>query len=757
MHVINKNRGKSAVVPVGQPPLLLSSQLHQQQQPTASLLKIESVLPTLSRNTNKSIYQRSYSTLSTGYFRSKTTELDIRKQLLNGQQNLPNGFWRIHRSSKEKEKLPDRINLDRRGLTALPIIEDEPNLRLLSLQHNLINSFSVPDHHKYDKVEEKKPTVLVDPSTKRIEPPVVKMVPSSASQLQKVPKQQQFLMQKHSSRNLHVNGNTISHKKYTSNGSSSAHQANQPSSATLANPMKSSFIQKSMLFHAKERYVFKKSNSFINNYSQHLATSKMHLGRLKENNKLNFMSIASNDSVQPCDSEVYAKNQTQLPSTTTTSSSASSTTAIIVPSPMPNNSTNNILNNINEGLIVKNDPFLGYTNNLQNLVFIDLYDNQIEKICNLDGLKSLTVLLLGKNRISDISGIVSVKNSLRVLDLHGNKISNISQKICQLQELKSLNLAGNSLKQIHADDFKGLFNLRELNLKRNKIKKLNGFADLRNLERLWLCHNDLQKVEDMSCIAKAINLKEVTIENNPVSLGGDCVSFVVSYLPSLILLSQMQVTEQVRRAAMAWRKSKETSDANYSHLSHDVCHSIRREEIISNARTNWELLRSQQHVNKTSLYIQKTIKNTSQQLQVPVSELEVADVYSDLSDSLKIDRKLVVRQKTISMHSHKKGKKSLKHCKRSTSQDNMLQQPIDAANTILPEEFFRLPPILAPFLDESTTSTGTRPSNSSGSSLGPNVDSSSSNLSSDNEESNEKGAQMETQNDDEPQVLCIFI
>lgn len=100
----------------------------------------------------------------------------------------------------------------------------------------------------------------------------------------------------------------------------------------------------------------------------------------------------------------------------------------------------------------------------------------------------------------------------------------------------------------------------------------------------------------MSTIAKSINLKEITIENNPISLAGDCVSFLVSYLPMLISLNQLQITEQVRRAANAWRRSKENSDQNFQHLSTDVSSSIRREEIISNARTNWELIRSQQAV-----------------------------------------------------------------------------------------------------------------------------------------------------------------
>lgn len=56
----------------------------------------------------------------------------------------PNGICRIQRLAKEREELPDRINYDRRGLTAIPIFEQEPNLRLLSLQHNLINTFHIP-------------------------------------------------------------------------------------------------------------------------------------------------------------------------------------------------------------------------------------------------------------------------------------------------------------------------------------------------------------------------------------------------------------------------------------------------------------------------------------------------------------------------------------------------------------------------------------------------------------------------------------
>ncbi|KAJ6634958.1 Kelch-like protein 10, partial [Pseudolycoriella hygida] len=388
-----------------------------------SLLKIESVVPTTSRNPSKSIY-RSYSTLSSGYFKKINETKAEHDQRKSNSNNVQNGFWRIQRSSKEREKLPDRINLDRRGLTSLPVIEDEPNLRLLSLQHNLINVFHVPGSHKVEKVcvENKDGT-----SISSTEPKVKRLEQMKASPTISTKKPKNFIQRTSSSRNLCLNGSVVN--KLAPN----SHPLPQPTTQQNQS-VKNSFIQKSVFLHAKERYVLKKSNSFINNYSQHLAATKAHIGRLMQAR----LNQSSSDSTQEPD----------------------------------NKSTNNGVGI--DSLVVKNELQTNFADSLQNLVFLDLYDNQIDKISSLDGLKSLTVLLLGKNRISDITGIVSVKNTLRVLDLHGNKITNITQKISQLQELKSLNLAGNSLKGIHADDFKGLFNLREVRSTKNSMYKYDG-------------------------------------------------------------------------------------------------------------------------------------------------------------------------------------------------------------------------------------------------------------------------------------------
>uniref|UniRef100_A0A182SV68 Dynein axonemal assembly factor 1 homolog n=1 Tax=Anopheles maculatus TaxID=74869 RepID=A0A182SV68_9DIPT len=749
------------------------------------------------------------------------------QQLLAGYAETPpldstlivqNGVPSIRRSPKDREKHPDRVNLDRKGLSSIPLIEDEPNLRLLSLQHNLINSFLIPPeadpnnnlhHHQQQNAPiagghcvinggELKPATTLLPSSNPPTPtkpspsgtptngPVASAVPSATAYSTTKPSAKQFLRQKSTSRGQLLMGTNLAslgppgvsgtgsgpvagsfiQSKITIGSKQSVSQAvsgqpphgpNGPLAGVSPHLQKPSPHAASstgpIAITAHQKSLLKKSNSFIGGPSMFLtggpngqsaATSgtptngmlKMRAGKLLLVPSFSIDNL-SNITEFPAGSSVGEQDYFNGHSSSNGSAGNSGKTT-------PTN--NGPLTPSTECALPANCNVLVTRYNLSNLVFLDLYDNQIEKISCLDGLKSLTVLLLGKNRITDITGIVSLKSTLRVLDLHGNKIGNITGKINQLQELKSLNLAGNALRQIQAQDFAGLFSLKELNLKRNRIKKIFGFDDLHNLERLWLCHNDLQCVEDMSAIAKAINLKEVTIENNPVSLAGDCVSFLVSYLPGLVSLSQMQITEQVRRAASAWRKNKELSDSKYSNLSSDVCQSMRREEIISNARTNWELLRSQQST---------VIARGAQRLTANGTMPKDADLMLDTANSStqltehgtpagvagggeKLARKgnagngtsqsnVGTRPLRAANGKRTAGRKPLV---RSSSQDNSSSQVSEQGG----EEYFRLPPILAPFLEQ----TAAKPGDGDGSvtsGVGTHADSSvSSGFSSDNDE-----------------------
>ncbi|XP_062529880.1 leucine-rich repeat-containing protein 49 [Bombyx mori] len=357
---------------------------------------------------------------------------------------------------------------------------------------------------------------------------------------------------------------------------------------------------------------------------------------------------------------------------------------------------------------------------LGKLVFLDVYDNQIDKITALDRLFSLRVLLMGKNRIKRIEGLSNLIK-LKVLDLHGNRIG----KVCGLSnlvELKVLNLAGNQIKGIGITDLQGLASLRELNLKRNRLRKLQGFQNTPKLQKLYLGNNDLQSVEDMSTLSEATSLIDISLDGNPVALGGDCTPFLVSYLPNLLTLTNMHITEQVRRAAMAWRNNKEAAHAAYCALGGNAQQEARRDQIINNARTNWELLRSE---NKCFVNVMSPMKNLDLEKEfgleataeisqscnqtmdvaglpdvvVPLQQLETedSDCKNNNSDTnvkvvAEAPKPSPIRKLQRSSTVRKPSERRVNFSDRSASQDT------DASHSTSTSSDLRLPPILLPII-----------------------------------------------------------
>ncbi|KAH0534507.1 leucine-rich repeat-containing protein 49 [Cotesia glomerata] len=342
---------------------------------------------------------------------------------------------------------------------------------------------------------------------------------------------------------------------------------------------------------------------------------------------------------------------------------------------------------------------------LTKLVFLDLYDNQIEKIYDLAPLENLRVLLIGKNRVKKIEGLRSLIK-LEVLDLHGNQIVQITG-LENLSSLKVLNLAGNNVKVIGFNDFHGLLALKELNLKRNKIKKLLGFSETPQLQKLYLSNNDIHKIEDMGSLAKALEIREITIDGNPVTLNADCISFLVSYLPNLQILSTMQINEQVRRAAMAWRLTKEQSNSAFLDLSTQVCVNVRREEVIINAKKNWELLRSQTKCLTSSANKHSNIKNE----RVRGLNLQNSTKFDAVKIKAEEASNLGHAQKPSfgslsSINNDKIDAKKIQFKRRSNSTDTLFHsrhnlQGNEAGKLNLALDF-KLPPILVPIINNIT-------------------------------------------------------
>lgn len=357
--------------------------------------------------------------------------------------------------------------LDRRGLCTIPVIDNEPNLRLLSLQHNLINAFHIPDcelsiEMGNDGVKDSNNNNSTANKDVELNNGVISKsnTPSKVGALSRQKSRNQLNL----NFSANVNGNNNPNVNGISGGVGVGGGVKPNGTITPT-----SFLQKSFMFQAKNG-LLKRANSVMINYSPAptptgtTGANSTIFGSIQQRGKL-----VATPSFSVID---MSTNNHEMVNGMTIKPPPSSSNDPIPPPTAP------------QLQIDGNNSYMSsFRFNLTNLVFLDLYNNQIEKISNLDGLKSLTVLLLGKNRISDISGIISLKHTLRVLDLHGNRITHIAQKICQLQELKSLNLAGNLLRQIQPNDFAGLCCLKELNLKRNRIKKINVSDDLHNLER----------------------------------------------------------------------------------------------------------------------------------------------------------------------------------------------------------------------------------------------------------------------------------
>ncbi|XP_071441990.1 leucine-rich repeat-containing protein 49 [Hetaerina americana] len=228
---------------------------------------------------------------------------------------------------------------------------------------------------------------------------------------------------------------------------------------------------------------------------------------------------------------------------------------------------------------------------LKRLVFLDLYNNQLETVEGLGSLQNLRVLLLGKNRIQQLDGLDQLKK-LEVLDLHGNQICELDG-LANLHVLKVLNLASNQISCIEKSCLHGLHSLKELNLRRNRIKQLFGFEEIPDLQKLYISNNDITSISDMHEVATALHLQELTIDGNPVSLIGDCVYFLVAYLGNLKLLNQMEISEDMKKSAIDWRKNKAPLCEEFTNLKIYESADMKKQEVISKARTHWKLLRSQ--------------------------------------------------------------------------------------------------------------------------------------------------------------------
>jgi Leucine-rich repeat (LRR) protein len=152
------------------------------------------------------------------------------------------------------------------------------------------------------------------------------------------------------------------------------------------------------------------------------------------------------------------------------------------------------------------DKKIRYIENLQtliNLEHLDLSNNLIEKIDGLKTLKKLKYLSLGNNFISTITNLEEL-SGLETLDLHQNQIHSIPIWFG-----------------------KKLIALKILNLANNQISSFDQIARLRTL----------------------YELREISLQGNPIEQNEHYRLLVISYVPSLQRLDGIDVSENERQQA----------------------------------------------------------------------------------------------------------------------------------------------------------------------------------------------------------------
>lgn len=120
------------------------------------------------------------------------------------------------------------------------------------------------------------------------------------------------------------------------------------------------------------------------------------------------------------------------------------------------------------------------------------------------------------------------------------------------------------------NNLSSLVSLTELNLRRNNIGSVTGLNQLPALQRVFLSHNSISRLEDIACLFEINYLIELSLDGNPLSEGAGTVeegkgegkgrassssslyrSQLVAGMPGLRHLDLKRVTEEERAAAVA--------------------------------------------------------------------------------------------------------------------------------------------------------------------------------------------------------------
>lgn len=121
---------------------------------------------------------------------------------------------------------------------------------------------------------------------------------------------------------------------------------------------------------------------------------------------------------------------------------------------------------------------------LKHIRYLDLSTNTISDLALITQFPELVSLNASKNQVASLSFFKdpSVLRNLQFLNLSTNKLTKLTQ--VGLPSLRRLNLTENEIAVV--EDWAGHDTLEILELRKNKLKKLAGVKNMRNLQELYV-------------------------------------------------------------------------------------------------------------------------------------------------------------------------------------------------------------------------------------------------------------------------------
>jgi leucine-rich repeat-containing protein 49 len=158
---------------------------------------------------------------------------------------------------------------------------------------------------------------------------------------------------------------------------------------------------------------------------------------------------------------------------------------------------------------------------VRNLVFLDLTENALESLEGVEACPHLRVLLVGKNNLRTLGRALASLPKLDVLDARENGIDAVGDAAvvfgAAAASVRVLNLAGNALRE--TGDLRGLRNVHELDLRRNRIARLPESCLPESLRRCFLSANPLASRDALAPLASLPRLEALALDGTPWRAG----------------------------------------------------------------------------------------------------------------------------------------------------------------------------------------------------------------------------------------------